>query len=124
MKKSAYTYFGITVFCFVFYLIYNQFSHGVHSPYMTWLFVFPLVLGFMPSLIFANMNKIKKPGRFSINIYNSGVAAVTVSSVLRGIFDIAGTGSRYQKLLMTAGIFMLCAGVIVYLINGLLHRKS
>lgn len=43
---------GVAAFCLVFSLIYNVFSHEVHSPYMTYLFLWPLLLGVLPAVFF------------------------------------------------------------------------
>ncbi|MBR0516136.1 MAG: hypothetical protein IJJ89_04795, partial [Eubacterium sp.] len=90
MKKGALIFAGISVFSLIFYLIYDRFSHNVRSPYMTWLFLWTLILGVLPCLILLVLNKLPRPGRITINLYCSGVAALTVSSLLRGIFEIAG----------------------------------
>ena len=114
-NKGVMIYLIITIFCQVFFLIYDRFSHGVRSPYMTYLFLWPLLLGLVPGLLFWCIPRIRRQGRISANLYHSGVAAVTVSSLLRGIFEIAGTGSKYQEWLMIAGGVMLLAGVWAYM---------
>lgn len=115
LRRAMVAYSGIAVFCVVFSLVYNRFSHGVHSPYMTWLFGWPLVLGALPSMFLYLSGKVRTPGRISFNLWNSAVAALTVSSLLRGIFEIAGTSSDYQVWLMIAGWLMLAAGAAAYL---------
>ncbi|MCC8043056.1 MAG: hypothetical protein LIO69_06045 [Oscillospiraceae bacterium] len=107
------------LFCLIIFLVYDQFSHGVRSPYMTWLFAFPLVLGFIPELLMSIFPKIPRLSRLEGNLYHSGVTALTVSSLLRGIFDIAGTESDYQRYLMIAGTVMLISGVTVYFFRWL-----
>ena len=107
-------YAPVTVFCAVFFLIYDRFSHGVRSPYMTFLFVPPLVLGLLPSLIIYLLPRIPKQPAVSADVYHAGVASVTVSSMLRGIFEIAGTSSSYQEYLMVAGVVLLAAGAVIY----------
>jgi hypothetical protein len=89
---------------------------------MTYLFLWPLVLGFVPYTIAAFIkSKTAAYGnsitRIAFNIYNSGVAAITVSSLLKGIFDIAGNSSIYQSYLMTGGIVILIIGIIIYPIS-------
>ena len=37
-RKNVMIYVGVALFCIVFFLIYDRFSHGVRSPYMTFLF--------------------------------------------------------------------------------------
>ncbi len=112
--KGAAIYLFVSLFCLIFYLVYDIFSHGVHSPYMTFLFAWPLVLGLLPCVAFWLTERLKKPKRIAKNLYNSGVAALTASSMLRGIFDIAGTSSDYQQWLMYAGAVMLAAGICMY----------
>lgn len=122
-ERALVVYICVTLFCLVFYLIYNIFSHGVHSPYMTYLFAWPLVLGVLPSGVMWGVyrcgnQKSKDDGRkgsaevseTGVEIWRAGVAAVTVSSCLRGIFEIAGTASVYQEWLMAAGAVMLVVG--------------
>ena len=116
-KGNVPRYLGATLFCLIFFLIYDPFSHGVRSPYMTWLFAWPLGLGLLPELAFRFVPGLRRPGRLAGNLYHSGVAALTVSSCLRGIFEIAGTASDYQKWLMLAGAAMAVCGVIAWLLR-------
>lgn len=117
-NKILHIYAFATVFCFIFFLIYNQFSHGVHSPFMTFLFVWPLVLGLMPAAIRVKFLKPEKNGFWAANLYHSGVATLTVSSALKGILDIAGTTSDYQLYLMMAGFVLLIAGIVLLRIEN------
>ena len=110
-------YSEITILCFVIFIIYNIFSHGVYSNYMTLLFAWPLVLGFVPSLILALVPALIEPTDLTKVLYHTGLASVTVSSLLRGIFEIAGTSSPLQMPLMYFGIGTMVAGVIVYIYN-------
>lgn len=136
--KHTIIYSGITILCMLIYLIYNRFSHGVTSPYMTYLFCWPLLLGVIPSLTLTFLaNAINKkndttgyrfPNSMALNLYNSGVAALTTSSLLRGIFDIAGNSSVYQKYLMVFGLIMVAASILhqamIFMINPSLHKPS
>lgn len=81
---------------------------------MTYLFVWPLALGALPSFLCLKVRRIPGPSVLSSLLWNTGIAAVTVSSMLRGIFEIAGNSSIYQHLLMLAGFLFLAAGLIVY----------
>ena len=111
-----------SIFFFIFYIIYNIFSHGVHSPFMTYLFVWPLALGALPSFLCLKVRRIPGPSVLSSLLWNTGIAAVTVSSMLRGIFEIAGNSWIYQHLLMLAGFLFLAAGLIVYAAGFLLFE--
>lgn len=57
-------------------------------------------------------------------IYNSGVAALTVSSMLRGIMDIAGTGSVYQVWMLYAGTVMAAAGAVIFVVAVLAGKGN
>lgn len=57
-------------------------------------------------------------------IYNSGVAALTVSSMLRGIMDIAGTGSVYQVWMLYAGTVMAAAGAVIFVVAVLAGKSN
>lgn len=117
MKKSAIIYGGFTGFLLIFGIIYNQFGHGVTSPWMSFAFLWTLFLGMIPAGILALNPGILRPRRISVNAYNSGVACIAVSSVLRGIFEIAGNASLYQGALMVAGWILLGIGVVSYLLR-------
>lgn len=120
-------YAGVTLFCAVFSIIYNMFAHGVHSPYMTWLFVWPLVLGVAAKLVAGIIRQKRDAGRvadIAECIYNSGVAAITVSSMLRGIMDIAGTGSVYQTWMLYAGAVMAAAGAVIFAVAVLVGKSN
>ena len=110
-------YLPVSVFCVVIFLIYDRFSHGVRSPFMTFLFLPPLVLGLLPSVLMQIFPRIRRQKTVSANIYHAGVAAVTVSSLLRGILEIAGTASEYQSALMIAGGLSLVVGIIAYFVE-------
>jgi len=119
---------GISVLCLVFYLIYNMFSHGVKSAYMTYLFAWPLILGFLPSTIIYIINRIRHMSSYidaiTDNAYCCGVASLTVSSMLKGIFDIAGTSSTYQVYLLYAGIILIIMAVISLCFHIIINRHD
>lgn len=110
---------GISAFCLIFYLIYNMFSHGVKSAFMTYLFAWPLIMGFLPSTVIYVINHVRHVsiyiGIITDNAYCCGVATLTVSSMLKGIFDIAGTTSIYQTYLLYAGIAFIVIAVISFI---------
>ncbi len=109
-------YIGVTVFCVVFFLVYDRFSHGVHSPFMTFMFAIPMALGVIPCGIFLAVER--QPGRLTQNLWNSGVAMLTISSGLRGVFEIAGTSSDWRIALTIAGAALLMIGAIAYIAAG------
>lgn len=123
MKRTLFISVCCTLFCLLFYMIYNLFSHGVHSPFMTFLFAWPLVLCVFPCALFLAAPGIPGPSLLCTLVWNTGAAAVTVSSLLRGVFDIAGNSSVYQVIMMAAGFVMLFIGLILYA-AGIILLKS
>lgn len=115
LNSGVKVYLPVSVFCFLVFLIYDRFSHGVRSPFMTFLFLPPMVLGLLPSVLLWIFPSIPRQNTISANAYHAGVAAVTVSFLLRGIFEIAGTSSVYQSALMIAGIILLIVGIVAFL---------
>ena len=113
-----------SLFLTAFSLVYNMFSHGVHSPFMTFLFAWPLFLCALPAGICLLFSQVPGPSVISSLFWQTGTAAVTVSSMLRGIFDIAGNSSVYQSALMAAGLFFLACGAILYLAGVFIVRKT
>ena len=118
-KKAVPGYAVITAFCLVFFLIYRIFSHNVYSVFMTYLFAWPLVLGLVPALILLILKTKNQvayyghiPSRGCLNLYRSGIAILTMSSLLKGVLEIAGTGSAFQLVMWPAGAFFLVAGII------------
>ena len=85
---------------------------GVHSPFMTYFFAVPLIFGCLPNCIAVILERKIRTWHIASDIYCAGIAAVTVSCVLRGIFEIAGTSSVYQALLMWFGIAMSVVGAV------------
>ncbi|WP_430839434.1 hypothetical protein [Clostridium nigeriense] len=66
-------------------------------------------------LIIRNSNYMKY--RISFNIYNSGIAALTVGSLLHGILEIAGTSSEYIMYYSILGWMAVGTGIISFFIN-------
>lgn len=108
------TYAVTTLLCLTVSEIYSRFSHGVSSPFMTWLFCFPLFFGVAAFLLFGLFRLSPMP-RLAFNCYNSAVAALSVWSLLRGILEIAGTDSPLLGVLVAAGILLFVVTVVVWL---------
>ena len=123
-ERGLIIYLCAAAFCFMFFIVYDCFSHGIHSDFMTFLFLIPLVLGALPCLFFVLAKKIRFPGRLSVNLWNSGVAAVTCASVLEGIFEIAGAESVYQIYLFYFGLGMLFGGAVAFVIGKIREKHN
>ena len=115
-SKAVKSYLAVAAFCAFFALVYAQFSHDVHSPFMTFAFCIPLIGG---AGVFASFRllHIAPMSRFSFNAYNASIATFAVASILRGVFEIAGTSSGYLLWFVVAGMGLLVAagaGMLVH----------
>lgn len=110
-KKTVRIYVFTTLFCIVFNYIYSLFGHGVSSPFMSYAFVFSLVLGVWGFLVFG---RLRLENRNAYHLYNAGIATLTVGSVLRGIIEIAGADTTYP-------IYYFIVGTILVVVGGLMY---
>lgn len=106
-KKIPLTWLGITLFTIIFAAVYEHFSFGVYSGFMIFMFAFPLLLGFLPSLIISLKGWAPLSG-----FWNDGVIAMTAGSLLNGILEIYGTDSPYTFWLFILGAVLMIAGLL------------
>ena len=88
------------------------FSHGVSSPFMSYAFVFSLVLGVVGFTVFGRLNL---GNRTAFSLYNAGIATLTVGSILRGIIDIAGADTIYPAYYFLVGTAFVAIGGLMVL---------
>lgn len=135
---------AVTAACIVFDRIYALFGHGVSSPAMSGMYLFPLLGGAVPFLLLwlflpgwgwkrtgpAVSGPAHEPAasghlpaeeaardsahhwRLFCNAWNSGVATLTVGSLLRGILEIAGTESAYVAVFTAIGTILMAIGAL------------
>lgn len=111
--KTILAYIMLSVIAVIVDNIYAMFGHGVRSAFMSFMFLYPLLGGALGYFILW----LTAPGvysgrwyRFGYNLYNSGIAALTVGSFFKGILDIAGTESDYSRLFFLLGWVLMAAG--------------
>ena len=120
-SKTAFVYLLISLFCALFGAVYEMFSHGVYSFYMLYAFAFPLAGGTLPFLAISLFQK-RYPETVARNIYHSGIATLTVGSIIQGVLEIYGTTNRLTGLYWLVGVILLFAGIMFYLGEGVLKR--
>ena len=104
-------YVVTTLFCIAFNYIYSLFGHGVSSPFMSYAFVFSLVLGVIGFIVFGRLHL---DNRIAFNLYNAGIATLTVGSILQGIIDIAGADTTYPVYYFYVGTVFVTIGGLMY----------
>ena len=117
--RTAFIYLLLSAACIAVTNIYALFGHGVRSASMDTMFLYPLLMGAAPYLLLSILLPRIRRRRFlrlAFNLYNSGVATLTVGAMLNGILEIAGTASAYQPLFMATGWIFAFIGFILFLI--------
>lgn len=124
-RTSALVYGAVTAFTIAANSIYALFAHGVSSAAMTYMFLYPLAGGVLPALILwalASRGVGVPRNRAAENLWNAGIAALTVTSFLQGVFEIAGTASDYTLVIRFMGAGLAGAAVLVW-VGGLIKRR-
>ena len=119
--KGAAIYGAVGSFCMLFSYIYSFFSHGVSSPYMTYMCLYPLLGGMLLCLVLWAL-RLPEPGSIAINAYSSGIATLTVGSCVHGIMFIAGTSTPLQAVYTALGTGLAGLGISAYII-GMIRRR-
>ena len=125
-----------TIFVFAFAQIYGLFSHGVYSAFMSYAFLLPLTLIFLPKFInlctgnrlwnlsLENVDEAGEKKLFFTSLafflWKSGVAVLTVGSIYKGVLDIYGTSGTFEWIYLVVGILALVSGGI----SALLVKKA
>jgi hypothetical protein len=115
LKRTTFQYAGAVIFAVVFNQIYSLFAHGVSSVYMTWLFLPLLIFGLLPAVMLERYGYSAtktKAYAFFHRFYHTGVATVTVGTLLQGIVEIAGTGSKYIMFYWLVGFTVIVIGTL------------
>ena len=127
IRKTIIVYVLLSLLMIVINYVYGIFGHEVSSPAMTWMFLYPLVGG----VLFFLLIDVLTPGsteiagyRVFFNIYNSGIATLTLGHFLKGILDIAGTSSPYIILFYMIGWLFVGVGLVLLLRLVVKHRKN
>ena len=115
-------YSAMTLLTLVFGIVYTHFGHGVTSDYMTYAFV-PLLIAAVFYLLLAAFKKIPRPERFSATFLAFAATSLTLSSVARGILQIAGAYSNYDGIVETAGYIFLAIAILLYPTEIILQKK-
>lgn len=120
-RTTVIVYMVSTLFLITFNSIYSLFGHGVSSPYMSYAFAYSLVLGVGGFLL---LGLLKLENRIAYNLYNAGIATLTIGSVLRGIIEIAGADSIYPAIYFAVGTLFVMGGGLVYAYEWTQMRKE
>ena len=105
-------YLLATILCAAFGAVYELFSHGVYAYGMLYAFIFPLLGGVLPGLLFMKGNGKILAGT-ALQLWSFGISALTVGALFSGALEIYGTTSRLSPVYWIAGGCLALAGALV-----------
>lgn len=123
MRRTLITGTSLALFCVVFTLIYEQFSHGATSSHMRCMFLMPLVGCALPALVGLVTPFHRFVCRPAFNLWNSGMAVWAVGCLFRGIVNISGRFTDLDRIYWVLGWVFLAASAIWELIHLLSLRR-
>jgi len=124
IDKTSFAYLLISLFCVLFGAVYEHYSHEVYSGYMIYAFVFPLAGGVLPFTLMSHYECRRVPGRLALNLYNAGIAALTVGSIMKGVMEIYGTTNNILQIYWMVGFGFVGIGLLLYAIGLLTDGKG
>lgn len=105
------------LFCALFAAVYELFSFGVYSYFMLFAFVIPLLGCSLPYsiIVFKNQNI---PDHITLRLWNSGIAVLTVGSIIQGVIEIYGTTNHFIIIYAIVGGVFCVSGLVLWLIRS------
>lgn len=122
--KTALVYLLVSLFFVLFGAVYEIYSHEVYSYYMLYAFAFPLVGGTLVFNILSFLKLQKYPNAIARNLYHSGIATLTVGSVVQGVLEIYGTTNALSDYYWSVGIVLIVIGVVAGIVGFFLQRRE
>lgn len=113
-KKMKILYLSTTLFCLLFNYGYSFFGHGVSSPFMKFSFIYSLVLGVGGFTLIAWQNL---SNRLASQLFNAGIATLTIGSILKGVIQIAGADTIYPTFYFIVGSLFIVIGMCLFILE-------
>lgn len=123
-SKTAFVYLLVALFFVLFGAVYEIYSHEVYSYYMLYAFAFPLIGGTLVFNILSFLKLLKYPNAIARNLYHSGIATLTVGSVVQGVLEIYGTTNALSHYYWSVGIVLIVIGVVAGIVGFFLQRRE
>lgn len=112
--KISLVYLLSAVFLALFGGVYEHFSFGVYSYFMLYAFAFPLVGGALPAILLGLADRPLAPWPMAAWLYRSGIATLSVGSIIQGVLEIYGTDNVLTAWYWYIGGGLLALGAILY----------
>lgn len=116
-NKIALVYLIFAIFLALFGAVYEHYSFGVYSYFMLYAFAFSLVGGVLPALILSLWAHSRAPWAWAVWLYRSGIATLSVGSIIQGVLDIYGTGNVLTDCYWYVGGGLCVLGGALYIFS-------
>ncbi|MBR3666394.1 MAG: hypothetical protein IKN66_04445 [Ruminococcus sp.] len=113
---------GGALFCAVFGMIYEVFSHEVYSYWMIYAFMFPLAAGLI--LLLAALKCRRCPRRKFLNTFNAASATLSLGSIAAGVVNIYGSTNVLLRIYPAAGAFLLLTALYFFITERREHLPA
>lgn len=115
--KTAALFLALSVFSIAFTLIYEQFSYGQFSLYMRLMFLIPLLLGTLPSLIRIRLRIPYRPNALSRYFWNMAIALFFNGCLVKSVIEISGRFTSYQRMYWIGGAICIAVSLLLSLLS-------
>ena len=122
--KTAFVYLLLSLFLVLFGAIYEIYSHEVYSFYMLYAFVFPLAGGVLPFSIIHLRRHNWYPNIWTRRLYHSGIATLSVGSIIQGVLEIYGTTNAMTQWYWIIGAGFVALSIISFCTERRIHETE
>ncbi len=122
-KRWEFTYLLISLLCLLFGAVYERFSHEVYSGFMLYAFTVPLIGGTLLCFLLDQFSRKWMPGQLVRELYNAGIATLTVGCIFQGILEIYGTTNKLMMVYWIVGGCFVAAAALGYGLSILLTKR-
>lgn len=115
---AAAVYLLVTLLCIAFHGIYARFSYGEDSPFLAWMWLLPLAGRDGAVSRAAAGSRAERLNRSAFNLWNSGIAALIFGCLVRGIVNVSGRFTAYDRVYWATGGALLLAALLAGTAGG------
>ena len=123
-RKLKRIYAVTTLFTLVFSTIYELNSHGILSPHMVGLALYPLVGGFIVFWILQDLKRTLSLSWAILAWYQAALLTFMAGSLVSGILELYGTTSPFTNYFWILGSLCIIACIISIFHNKPWYRTS
>ncbi len=114
LMRSENIWLFIAAFFALFGGIYEYFSFGIMSLSMVYAFFVPLIFGCFGCKLLRNLKFVTcMPGNLPGQVYNTGIITLTLGFLIKGVFDIYGSGDSRVLAYFILGSVMIAAPILL-----------